>query len=122
MFKCKRAVFHTPNGENLSEVKVIIVDLSDEDGRQGFIQSCAIHVYSGADRKHKTGHALVHLVVFLQAFKSDGQCGRTERGQRERQGDRNRESEQKKNSKTKTKGKKSTQSPGNYSKLLNCCD
>lgn len=74
---CKHSAHHIPDGENLSKVKVIIIDLSDKDGCQGLIQSCAIHVYGGADREHETGHALVHLVVFLQAFKSDGQCGRT---------------------------------------------
>lgn len=69
-----------PDGENLSEVKVIIINLSDEDGCQGFIQGCAIHVYGGTDGEHKTGHTLVYFVVFLQAFESDGQRGRAKRG------------------------------------------
>lgn len=33
----KCIVHHIPDGENLTEVKVIIIDLSDEDGCQGFI-------------------------------------------------------------------------------------
>lgn len=61
-----------PYGENLPKVEVKVIDLSDEDGREGFVQSRSIHVYGRADRKHKAGHSLVHLVVFLQAFKGDG--------------------------------------------------
>lgn len=71
---------HLPDGENLSEVEVIVIDLSDKDGCQGFIESCTVHVYGGADWEHETGHTLVYIVVFLKAFKCDGQCCRTERG------------------------------------------
>lgn len=61
-----------PDGENLPEVEVKVIDLSNENGGEGFVQSSPIHVYGCADRKHEAGHPLVHLVVFLQAFKGDG--------------------------------------------------
>lgn len=79
MSKEAYSIHHIPDGENLSKVEVKIVNLSNKDGCQGFVQSSAVHVYGGANREHKAGHTLVHLVVFLQAFKSDGQRGRTER-------------------------------------------
>lgn len=63
--KCTCVLYCIPDGENLSKVEVIIIDLSDKDGSEGFVKSCAIHVYGGTDREHKAGHPLVHLVVFL---------------------------------------------------------
>lgn len=39
-----------PDGQNLSKVEVIIIDLCNKDGSEGFVESCAIHVYGSADR------------------------------------------------------------------------
>lgn len=61
-----------PYGENLPKVEVKVIDLSNKDGCEGFIESSSIHVYGCANREHEAGHPLVHLVVFLQAFKGDG--------------------------------------------------
>lgn len=76
------SVQHIPDGENLSKVKLIVIDLSDKNSCQGFIQSSAVHVYGGTNGEHKAGHAFVHLVVFLQAFEGDRQCGRAARRQK----------------------------------------
>lgn len=62
---------YLPDGENLPKVEVKVIDLSNKDGSEGFVQSGSIHVYGRADRKHEAGHPLVHFVVFLQAFKGD---------------------------------------------------
>lgn len=63
--QCTCVLYCIPDGENLSKVEVIIIDLSDKDGSEGFVESCAIHVYGGANREHEASHPLVHLVVFL---------------------------------------------------------
>lgn len=38
-----------PNGDQLAEVQIILVDLSYKDGRHGLVQGCAIHVDGGPD-------------------------------------------------------------------------
>lgn len=45
-----KEMYCIPDGENLSKVEVIIIDLCNKDGSEGFVESCAIHVYGGTDR------------------------------------------------------------------------
>lgn len=54
-----------PNSKNLAKVQVHVVDLSDEDGRYGFVKSGAIHVNCGSYREDEASHSFVHMVVFL---------------------------------------------------------
>jgi len=64
-----------PDGEDLSEVEVHVVDLGDEDGRHRLVERRAVHVDGGAHGQHEARHPLVHSVVLLQAAEGDGQRG-----------------------------------------------
>ena len=68
-----------PDSDDLAEVHLHVVDLGDEDGCQGLIQSSAVHVDGGTHGQHKTCHTLVDLVVLLQALEGDWQSGRAKR-------------------------------------------
>ena len=65
----------TPDGDDLAEVQLIVVDLGNEDGSHGLVERRAIHVDGGAHGQHKAGNAPVDVVVLQQALKGDGQCG-----------------------------------------------
>lgn len=67
-----------PDGDDLPEVQLVVVDLSNKDGGHGLVQRCAVHVNGCAHRQHKANDAPVDVVVLQQALKSDGQCGRAE--------------------------------------------
>lgn len=65
----------TPDGDDLAEVQLIVVDLGNEDGSHSLVERGAIHVDRGAHGQHKAGNAPVDVVVLQQALKGDGQCG-----------------------------------------------
>lgn len=65
-----------PDGDQLAEVKLIIINLSDKDGRHGLIQRRAVHVDGGTHREDETCHSFVHAVVLLQTSEGDGQGSR----------------------------------------------
>lgn len=65
----------SPDGDDLAEVQLIVVDLGDEDGSHGLVECGAIHVDGGAHGQHEAGNAPVDVVVLQQALKGDGQCG-----------------------------------------------
>lgn len=62
-----------PYGDDLTKVHLNIVDLSDEEGCQSFIQSRSVHVDGGAHRQHETRDSLVNFVVLLQTLEGDGE-------------------------------------------------
>ena len=67
-----------PYCEDLTKVHLHIVNLSNKDGRQCFIQSGSVHVDGGAHRQHEARDSLIDLVVLLQTLEGDGQRGRAE--------------------------------------------
>lgn len=64
-----------PDGDDLTEVHLHVVDLGNKDGRQRLVQSRAVHVDGGADRQHEARDPLVDAVVLLQTLEGDGQRG-----------------------------------------------
>lgn len=75
----------SPNGDDLTEVHLHVVDLRNEDGGQSLVQSRSIHVDGGAHRQHEPRDPLVDPVVLLQTLEGDGERGgaaRTEQCQR----------------------------------------
>lgn len=68
-------VRYVPDGDDLAEVQLIVVDLGNEDGGHSLIECGAVHVDGGAHRQHKAGNAPVNVVVFQQALEGDGQRG-----------------------------------------------
>lgn len=65
-----------PDDENLAKVKFHVIDLSNKDGRHGFVESGAIHVDGGAHRQDKARDLFIHTDVLLQTVESDGEGGR----------------------------------------------
>lgn len=72
---CIWGVWHAPDGDDLAEVQLIVVDLGNEDGSHSLVECGAIHVDGGAHGQHKAGNAPVNVVVLQQALEGDGQCG-----------------------------------------------
>lgn len=66
---------HWPDGDDLTKVQLIVVDLSDENGRHGLVECSSVHVDGGTDRKHKAYDSPVDVVVLQEALKGDGQRG-----------------------------------------------
>ena len=52
-----------PDGDDLAEVQLVVVDLSDEDGGHRLVERRAVHVDGGADRQHEADDAAVDVVV-----------------------------------------------------------
>lgn len=63
----------SPYCDDLPKVEFIVVDLCNEDGSEGLIQSGAIHVNGSSHGQNKPRDASVHTVVFFQAPEGDGQ-------------------------------------------------
>lgn len=61
-----------PDGYNLTGIKWYAVHLGDEDGCDGLVQSCSIHVDGGTNREHETSDSLVDGQVLFQAAEGDG--------------------------------------------------
>lgn len=74
-FYCPHNKNIQPYGDDLTKVHLHVVDLSNEDGCQCFVQSCPIHVDGGTHRQHKACDSLINSVVFLQTFKGDREGG-----------------------------------------------
>ena len=64
-----------PDGDDLAEVQLIVVDLGNEDGGHSLVERCPVHVDGGAHGQHKAGNPPVNVVVFQQALEGVGQCG-----------------------------------------------
>lgn len=71
--KKKKEEFHLPYSYNLSQVQVVIVNLSNEDSSNSFIQGSAIHIDGCTDRKNKSCHSSVYPIVFQKTLKGDGE-------------------------------------------------
>lgn len=69
----------SPYCDDLPKVKFIVVDLCNEDGCKGLVQSSAVHVNCGSHRQHKPCDAPVHTIVFFQAPEGYGQSRWAER-------------------------------------------
>ena len=67
-----------PDGDQLSKVQLIVIDLSNKDGRHCLVQRRAVHVDGGAHREDEAGDLSVNVAVFQQTLHGDGQCGRAE--------------------------------------------
>ena len=66
------------DGEHVAQVHVYVVQLGDEDGRQGLVQGCPVHVHRGPYRDHEAGHPRVQLVLLLQTVERQRQRRRAE--------------------------------------------
>lgn len=66
----------SPDSCDLAQVKLIVVDLGNEDGSQGLIEGGAVHVDSGPHGQHEPGDAAVHTQALLQTAEGDWQCRR----------------------------------------------
>lgn len=71
-----RSTFFSPNCDQLAKVQVILVDLSDKDGRHCLIQGCTIHIDGGPYWQHEASNLPVHTTVLQETLHGDGQCGR----------------------------------------------
>lgn len=64
-----------PDGDDLAEVHLHVVDLGDEDGGQGLVQRRPVHVDGGPHRQHEARDALVDPVVLLQTLEGHREGG-----------------------------------------------
>lgn len=74
-----------PDGDQLTKVQLVVVDLSDEDGRHGLVERRAVHVDGGTHGQDEAGDLPFHVAVLQQTLHGDGQRGRAgerTRGQR----------------------------------------
>ena len=63
------------DGADLPEAQVEVVDLGNEDGGHGLVESSPVHVDGGADGKDKPADPGVHLVLGLQQSNGDREGG-----------------------------------------------
>ena len=70
---------HSQDGEDLSGIQLVVVELGDEDGRHTLEDGGTVHVDSGADGQDETADAFVHAVVFLHTLDHGGQGRRADR-------------------------------------------
>ena len=66
------------DGYDVTNAQGNVVDLSNKDGGDCFVQSCAVHVDGGTDRKDETSDALVNTEVFFETTERDRKCRNTE--------------------------------------------
>ena len=91
---CCRICFHTktpvgaanakvcvglPDGDQLSKVQLVVINLSNKDGRHSLVKRRAVHVNGGSNREDKASNLPVNVAVFQQAFHGDGKRGRAEK-------------------------------------------
>lgn len=55
---------HWPDGDDLAEVQLVIINLCNKYCCHSLIESSAIHIDGGAYREHKTDDTAVDVVVF----------------------------------------------------------
>lgn len=72
-----KAAVCLPYCHHLSKIKLILVDLSDEDGCHRFIESSAVHVDGGTHGQDKACNLSFYMTVLQQALHCNGQRGRT---------------------------------------------
>lgn len=65
-----------PDGNNLTHIQSVVIQLGDEDGSHRLIERCAVHVDGGTHREDEAGDSLVDTVVLLGTSEGDGQSGR----------------------------------------------
>lgn len=65
-----------PDGDDLAEVQLVVVDLGNEDGGHRLVERRAVHVDGGADGQDEADDAPVDVVVLEQALERDRQGGR----------------------------------------------
>ena len=70
-----------PDGDQLTEVQLVVVNLSDKDGSHRLVQRRAVHVDGGSNRKDEASNLSVDVAVLQQTLHGDGQRGRAEDGQ-----------------------------------------
>lgn len=68
---CYRSL-NSQDGEYLSSVQLIIVELSDEDSSDALEYGCSIHVDSGPNGKDEAADALVDSIVLLDTLYHGG--------------------------------------------------
>lgn len=59
---------HSPDGDDISEVHTLVVNLCDEEGGHSLVQGCAIHVDSRPHRNDKRRHSGIDVIIMLQTF------------------------------------------------------
>lgn len=67
---------YLPDGNNVAHVKRIVIHLGDEDGGDGLIERCAIHVNSCTNWEDKSSNSLIDAIVLLSTSERDRQRGR----------------------------------------------
>ena len=73
-------VQNSPSRDDLARIQGDVVELRNEDRCDRLVQSRTVHVDRGAERKHETAHARVHVVANLQAVHRRWQGCRAESG------------------------------------------
>lgn len=68
------ACLQVPDGDQLSKIQFILIDLGNENSSNCFIQRCSVHVNSGSHWQNKPGNLPVHSAVLQQTFHCNGQC------------------------------------------------
>lgn len=71
--KCKATQINEPDCDDISEIKLDSVHLSNENGSNSLVQCRSIHVHRRTDRDDEPCDTFINVVVFLQAAKCDGQ-------------------------------------------------
>lgn len=67
---------NVPDCDDLAKVQLVVVDLSDEDGRHSLVERRAVHVYGCTHRQHEADDAPVDVIILQEALKGDRQRGR----------------------------------------------
>lgn len=68
-----------PDGDDLTKVKLVVVDLGDKNGRHCLVERGPVHVDGCAHGQHEANDPPVDVVVLQQALEGDRQRGRTEK-------------------------------------------
>lgn len=71
----RNGTYGTPDGDDLTEVQLMVVDLRNKDGGHSFVERSAIHVDGSTHRQHEACNASVNVVVLQQALEGDRQRG-----------------------------------------------
>lgn len=67
-----------PDGDQLAEVQLVVVDLGNKDGRHGLVQRRTVHVDGGAHWEDEASDLSVDVAILQQTLHGDGQRGRAE--------------------------------------------
>lgn len=61
-----------PDDDDLTYIKLHIMNLGDEYGSYCLIKRCAIQGHCGPYRQHEACHPFVHVEILFQTAESDG--------------------------------------------------